>query len=430
MKLPMSDLIAFQRDQLGFFEARSHGATEPLVPLSMGVGPVFLVADAELVKPIMKADESVIDKGRLIYKLREILGESSMVLSGEEHRTRRAVMHAQLTRGVASTFVPEISTVIRQHAAMLAREGTFDAHQATAPLAVRIVATILFGHGVLSAADETALITSLHMAEDDVAAKIFKILPDLPWVHARKKRKLRAAQDMMAHVVQKTRANTKRHSLVSALEALNLSDKAMREEILLILLSGHHTSGSAAAWIFYFLATYPKLAAKIAEEARAISDDSGQIDPAKLPRATTTLAFVKETLRLYPSAYWLSRETKQPIKLGGRDLKPGTSLVISPWAIQRDPRYWPEPERFDLTRHHAGAAYLPFGVGPRVCVGMGLALLELQLIALEVASAFEIELVTPQPAPPPIPVITIIPPKLEMRFKPRASTGNQRREAA
>lgn len=254
----------------------------------MGAGHVYLVSDAELVRPIMKADEAVIDKGKLIYKLREIIGESSMVLSGEEHRKRRAVMHAQMSRGVSSTYVPEINAVIRQCAAQMMVAGTFDAHQVTASMAVRIIATILFGHGVLTAADETALINALHLAEDDLAAQIFKILPDLPWVRSRKKAKLSEANRTMALVVEKARANAKRHSLISALEELNLSEKAMQEEILLNLLAGHHTSGSAAAWILYFLGTYPDLAEAIAEEAAQLTNAAGEIDARKLPMAKTS----------------------------------------------------------------------------------------------------------------------------------------------
>ncbi|MFN0262472.1 cytochrome P450 [Tepidamorphus sp. 3E244] len=421
----MSDLIAFQRDQLGFFLQRGNDATEPLVRLSMGTGHVYLVSDADLVRPIMKADESVIDKGRLIYKLREIIGESSMVLSGEEHRKRRAVMHAQMSRGVTSEYVPEISAIIRQCAAQMAMSGSFDAHQVTASLAVRIIATILFGHGVLTTADENALINALHLAEDDLAAQIFKIIPDLPWVRSRKKAKLSEANKTMEFVVEKARSNAKRHSLISALEELNLSEKAMQEEILLNLLAGHHTSGSAASWVLYFLGKFPDLAEEIAQEARGLTDANGEIDPRRLSSAKTSLAFVKETLRLYPSAYWLSRETKQEMELGGRKLPAGSSLLISPWQMQRNPRYWPEPEKFDITRNHSGAAYMPFGSGPRVCVGMSLALLELQLFALEIAASFEVDLGNNVTAPPPIPAITIIPPPMEMRVTPRATPQHQ-----
>lgn len=89
--------------------------------------------------------------------------------------------------------------------------------------------------------------------------------------------------------------------------------------------------------------------------------------------------------------------------------------------MQRNPRYWPEPEKFDITRNHSGPAYMPFGVGPRVCVGMSLALLELQLFTLEIAASFEVKLDNSVPAPPPIPVITIIPPPMEMRVVPKAA---------
>lgn len=424
------DLIAFRRDPLTFFEERGSQASEPLVKLSMGPYPVYLVTDPELIRPVLRADESVIDKGRLIYKLREVIGDSSMVISGERHRQRRAALHAQLSKGVASTFVPEICAAVRSQSAHLARQESFDAHRATAPLAVRIIAAILFGGGVLTPGDEATLVTALHLAEDDLAAEIFKLFPDLPWVRHRKKKKLKQAKDAMHFVVQKARKQAKRHSLIAALEELDLTEKEMSDEILLLLLAGHHTSGTAAAWILYHLATMPDVAEAVAREAAAMTGPDGEIEAGRLSQARVSMALVKETLRLYPSAYWLSRETRQKIELGGRRIPKGASLLISPWHMHRDPRNWDNPEEFRLDRDPKGAAYLPFGAGPRVCVGMALGLLELQLIALEFASAFRIHALDAEPPGRPIPAITIVPPPIRLSLTPRYLEQRRESEAA
>lgn len=415
-----SDLTSFRHDPLAFFEEKGK-TKEPIVKLKMGPSPVYMVVDPKCIKPVLAAKEEDIDKGKLIYKLREIIGDSSMVISGERHKARRAAIHSQIAKGVTADYVPSISAIIRRDIARACQKNTFDCHELTANLAVGIIASILFGKGVLSSGDEAVLVDALHLAEDDLAAEIFRILPDLPWVRYRKKKRLKQAKDSMNFVVQKTRSEAKKHSLISALEGLDLTDKEMNEEILLLLLAGHHTSGTAAAWILYYLATEPELCSQLRDEAYDCLNDDLEFDPKLLSQASKSIAFVKEVLRLYPSAYWLSRETKVKTEIGGVKIPKKASILISPWQIHRDPKNWNDPEKFDIKRDHIGSAYLPFGSGPRVCVGMTLGLLELQLIALEFASAVDLKCHTKSPGRP-IPTITIVPPEIILSAKPTEIT--------
>ena len=99
---------------------------------------------------------------------------------------------------------------------------------------------------------------------------------------------------------------------------------------------------------------------------------------------------------------------------GGRQLKRGTSLLICPWQLQRDPRHWESPDRFLMTRKYTTDAYVPFGAGPRACAGMGVAMLELQLLALEIAAAYRFTGVTPNPAPWPKASVTLVPPPMSI----------------
>jgi cytochrome P450 len=210
---------------------------------------------------------------------------------------------------------------------------------------------------------------------------------------------------------------------------LGLGDEDIRDEIITMLLAGHHTTGSAAAWVLYYLATVPRLAERIAVEAASITGADGELRPEALSRAEHSQALVREVLRLFPSAHWFSRDAKIDLTIAGIKLRRGDSMIISPWHLHRDPRWWPQANDFHLDRSYGGRAYLPFGVGPRACLGMGLAMLELQLLALEFSSAFSLNIRGPVPKPIPTPSVTLIPPRilieLQVRDAPAASKATQ-----
>lgn len=414
-----SDLGAFRRDPLAFLLERGCGAAEPLVPMALGPSPVFLVTDPDLIRPMLKASEEDIDKGRFIHKLRSVVGVSSLTMSGEEYRRRRDILHTYMARGAVERLASPMAAEIRAVAADLSREGSFDPHARLAPLALKMACIALFGRQVLSPADEQALVTAVRLVEDDLADDLFRVWPLMPWAsHARSRRRA-FARETMKLVVRRVEAKAHDASVIRALREAGLNDRELTDEVLTMLLTGHHTTGSAAAWLLYHLATEPGLAEAVAQEAGFVCDRSGEVCAERLKNAPVSLALVREVLRLYPSAWWFSRETKRPLEIAGRKLKRGTSLIVAPWHLHRDPRHWEEPERFRLDRAHGSRAYLPFGLGPRACVGMGLAMLELQLIALEFASAFAFGAVAPYPAGRPVPSVTLLPPAMRIPVRIR-----------
>lgn len=422
MRQKFSDVSAFRHDPLELFARKGFTAREPLVKLNLGFSPVYLVTDPMLARAVLKTDEQQIDKGYLVQKLRKVIGKSSITMSGPEHQQRRALIHQHLARGIMNDYVTQIAGLIRRHAAFLIRENEFVAHDVTAPLALRIITSLLFGRDVLSSGDESALMEAVYVAETKMADSLFRMFPRTPWKALRDHKELRHSRQIMSFVVDRVRTRATSTSMLRALESLNLSNEDLRDEILLLLLAGHHTTGNAAAWVLYFLATEPGLSEKIRKEALSLVTESGEIDPLKLPRAEASLRLARETLRLYPPFYWFSREVRQPVDLGGMHLRKGTSLIISPWQIQHDPRNWDEPNKFRLDRTYNSPAFLPFGLGPRACVGIGLGLLELQLLALEMASACEVEILSEVPAPAPTPAVTLLPPKIRLRLRPKLLT--------
>jgi cytochrome P450 len=420
-----SDLTAFRRDPLTLFLKSGIAASEPLVPLALGPDPVYLVTDPDAVRPLLKAAEEDADKGRLIHKLRSVVGKSSLTISGAEHRLRREALHAHLAKGTVERLTTPMAAEIRAVGARLIKDKRFDPCAEMALLALKMICIVLFGREVLSPADEQALVKAVRMAEDDVADELFRVLPLMPWAKYKRDKKREFTREMMNLIVRRVRSRAHDASVLRALESAGLDDQELSNEILTLLITGHHTTGASATWLLYHLATEPGLADAIAEEAASLSDWNGEIRADRLKNAPLSLALVREVLRLYPSAWWFSRETKRTIEFGGRKLKRGTSLIIAPWHLHRDPRHWAEPDAFRLDRSYGSKAYLPFGLGPRACVGMGLAMLELQLIALEFASAFSFGCVTPFPAARPVPSVTLIPPEMQIEIRVREAARAQ-----
>lgn len=417
-----SDLSAFRRDPLRFLVERGNAASEPLLPLALGPRKIFLVIDPELVKPILKADEKDLDKGRLVHKMEAVVGRSSLTISGEEHRCRREPVNEQLSRGHVERLVPLMAGEIRHLAAHLVQQSAVNVHAMTAQLALKLICIALFGHQVLSPQDEHALVIAVRSVEDELADEMFRLLPLTPWASVARRRRRALARQTMSIVVQHVRGKAADASVLKTLEGLGLGDEAIRDEVLTMLLAGHHTTGSAAAWMLYHLAIEPGLIDAVAAEAQEISDASGEIRPQRLKSAALSLSIVREVLRLYPSAWWFSREVKRRTNIGGRRLSPGATIIISPWHLHRDPRHWPEPDRFRLDRSYTSRAYVPFGAGPRACVGMGVAMMELQLLALEIAATYQIANVVVQPAPQPRASLTLLPPHISMQFRLRERT--------
>ncbi|MGN1290719.1 MAG: cytochrome P450 [Bradyrhizobium sp.] len=414
-----SDVRAFRSDPLKFLLERGNASPLGLVPLHLGPAPVLLVNDPDLIRPILKAPETDVGKGRLIKKLSPVLGQSSLMLHGDEHKRRRAVLHKHMAKGSVEKYLPQMCAEIRAVGARLARLGAFDPHRFTATLALRTICIAVFGAQVISSGDEEALVQAVGTIEDDLADEMFRVLPLGPMSWYRRRQNRICAKLAMSTVVQRLRSSAGSTSALRDLEALGLSDRDLHDEILTLLLAGHHTTGSTAAWVLYHMAADPALMDEIADEAADCIGDDGELRVDAVRRADVSATLVKEVCRLYPSAWWFSREVMQPVTIGGRDLKVGTSLLLCPWQLQRDPRHFEDPDRFLMTRRYNTDAYIPFGAGPRACAGMGVAMLELQLLALEIAAAYRFTGVSPNPAPWPKASVTLVPPPMTIDIEVR-----------
>jgi cytochrome P450 len=166
----------------------------------------------------------------------------------------------------------------------------------------------------------------------------------------------------------------------------------LRNETITFLLAGHETTANALAWTFYLLSQNPDVERQLRVELSAVlSGRSPTVED--LPRLTFTTMVIQEAMRLYPPIWAIERRAIADDVIEGFHIPADSSVVISPYVLHRNEKFWPDAERFDPTRFIIRPrAYIPFGSGPRFCIGNEFAMMEARLIVPMVMQACHLEL--------------------------------------
>jgi cytochrome P450 len=174
-----------------------------------------------------------------------------------------------------------------------------------------------------------------------------------------------------------------------------MSDRQMLDEIMTLIVAGHETTASALNWLWYLVSQHPAVEHRLHAEADRLPDRDG--NGLSVSQISFTAALIQETLRLYPPGWLLTRRSITADAIGDYALPPDTDVLISPYLVHRHPLFWRDPERFDPDRFLVSEtaverfAYLPFGLGPRACIGEQLATMEMQQHVLRIAREFRLE---------------------------------------
>jgi cytochrome P450 len=177
-----------------------------------------------------------------------------------------------------------------------------------------------------------------------------------------------------------------------------LDDQAIHDELVTLYIAGHETTALTLDWAFYLLSQHPNIAARLRDELdRVLGGDPPTLDA--LPQLPCTQGVVKETLRLYPPAWFVSREPLEDVTLSSGDVLPKGSLILAiSYGTHRDPALYDAPQAFrperwvgDFEKSLPKGAYYPFGMGPRVCIGNGFAMMEAQLVLATLAQRYHVE---------------------------------------
>ncbi|HKY60149.1 MAG TPA: cytochrome P450 [Gemmatimonadota bacterium] len=379
--------LDFRRDPLGFFTllARRWG---DVAAFRLGVLRCCLVNRPDLIEALLVERDPRMLKPWDERQLAVALGQGLLTGSGERWRRQRRLVEPAFRGERLRGYAGSMDRIAGETAERWPPSAEIDVHAEVQRITLAIVAETLFGADLTPRAEEAA--HAFGVLTDRFESLLTGWLP-IPLAartpgNARLHRAVGRLQGIAAEIVQARRRAAGGDDLLSVLvEARDpgdrgLQDRELQEIVITLLAAGHETTALAIAWALHLVGAHPEVDARLAEEARQVSGGS---TTGRLPFAR---AVVRESLRLYPPAWGIGRETTRVIELGGFRIQPGTQVYVVPWVTHRDPRWFPQPERFDPDRWADGApaesarAWVPFGAGPRGCVGSGFAMIEAPLV--------------------------------------------------
>lgn len=394
--------------------------------------PYVTLFELESIEQVLVTDHALYIKDSFTQDLRRVLGTGLLTSEGELWRRRRKLTAPSFQRREVSIY----GDVMAERAEAFDRSqeagAVFDVHSALMHLTLDILVRALFGTRVSRAADVEHLLDRLMMDYLPVAAAWRVALPEwFPLLSRMRLANVRRKLDVILfELISERRVALERapasspttapKDLLARLmqardEGGSLSEAALRDEAMTLFLAGHETTALSLTYTLRLLAQHEHAAGRLHRELdRVLAGRTPTM--ADLPDLPYTRAVIDEALRLYPPAWALGRSPVTDVVLGGVRVPKGTQIIICPWVLHRDARFFADPLRFAPERWLDGPApprfaYLPFGAGPRVCIGQHFALAEAALILatlmqradFELAASTELELlpaVTLRPSGP------------------------------
>jgi len=402
--------------------------------LTLGPKQIVVLGDALIVNEVLALPSSSFRWGRMTKSLEIVIGPTSMIVSdGADHARRRGLTQPGFAKrrldGWMPVIVAETDRLIEE--LIDGRRGPVDLHVASRRLIRRLVIRVLFGEELAARSDEIGDVIEPAMAYAGGPVMSQFPHPFPVGQRAAAKRARRALDQILDQEIARRRGVIVGRSddrgeaarsdgstrvdgglldaLISAEDGGDpLSDAEIRDQIVTLIGAGFDTTSASLSWTLAEIAGQPDIWQRLRIEADRHLDRA--VSSASLQELPWSQATIRESLRLHPAGPISPRETLTAITAGPYDLAAGTVIAWSPYLMGRDPAAWSEPLRFRPERFMpipigsdevltpdpmAALAWLPFGRGPRRCIGFALAQMELVLIVSRLAQQLDIELVSP-----------------------------------
>jgi cytochrome P450 len=404
-------LPQFRKNPPVFLEttARDHG---DLVHFRLGPQDIYLVSNPEWIKDVLITHQTNFTKSRFLERAKILLGEGLLTSEGEFHRLQRRLVQPAFHRdrliGYASAMV-ETTAQTRED---WTDGAQLDMSREMMRLTLGVVAKTLFNADVSSDADEIGnALTQVMVLFDMVLMPFSEWIEKLPLPSVRRFEKARDFLDKTIYgIIAERRASKEdKGDLLSMLllaqdedGGAGMSDKQIRDEALTLFLAGHETTANALMWAWYLLSKNPLAAQKFYDEVDSVLQ--GRLPTFDdLPRLKYTEGVFAESMRLYPPAWVIGRRAIADYPIAQYTIPAKSIIMLSPWVVHRDARWFPEPGQFlperwafqDDTRPKF--SYFPFGGGMRVCIGERFAWMEGVLLLATVAQQWRFKLVPGHP---------------------------------
>jgi cytochrome P450 len=418
----VGNLFAFRSDPLGFLTKASREYGD-LVYYRFLHQNMYQVNHPDYVREILVANQSNFIKSRALQRAKILLGEGLLTSEGEYHLRQRRLVQPALHRERLARYAAAMSKC-----AVRAREhwqagSAMDVSVEMAQLTLAVVAKTLFSADIESEAPEIgAAMTSILQLFQVLLMPFSEYLDKLPLPATRRFEKARARLDATIYglIAERRKSGADTGDLLSMLllaqdeddRAVQMSDEQVRDEALTLFLAGHETGANALTWTWFLLSQYPEVERRLHEEIDTVLGNRPPelADLAQLRYAEMILA---EALRLYPPAWAIGRKALGDFTLGKFEIPAGSICIVSPFVVQRDAHWFPDPEKFDPERWRPEArdarhkfSYFPFGGGARVCIGERFAWMEGVIVMAAIAQKWRFRLAPGQHAEP-MPLVTL-----------------------
>jgi cytochrome P450 len=415
--------LHYARGPIAFIEGTA--ARGDIVEMRFLGKNAYAVSDPLLVDQILVKSAASFHKDVFLRELKGVLGEGLLTSEGDFWKRQRRLIQPAFHRDRIAAYAGIMTEHTTRGLARLRDGETLDIHHLLMEITAEIVTACLFGTSV---GDVAEVAHCLETVIQRFGNPLFLVMPAAAKLPLPINRRFAEAAPRLDRIVrgfiEKRRSlgtgPESRDLLAMLLDARDedggrMSDQQVRDEVLILFLAGHETTALALSWTLYELALNPGVEHRLHEELRTVL---GGRTPTfdDLPKLEYTARVVTESLRLHPPAWAIGRESHAPFDLAGHAFPPGTWIWILTWAIHRDARWFKDPLAFRPERWEDGLAkklpkfaYVPFGGGPRVCIGNQFALMEASLLLATIAQRFWLRV---EPGHPVVPD-----PAITLRFK-------------
>jgi cytochrome P450 len=400
-----------RRDPIGYLTrlARTYG---DIVRFRLLDKQTYLLNHPDYIRDILVTRQSNFTKTPTLRRAKRFFGEGLLTSEGEHHMRQRRMLQPAFHRERFESYSAVMTAYARETRDRFAPNAVIDMKGEMMRLTLAIVTRALFDADIEGDAKDVGIA----MADLLRSFRVF-LLPfsqtirRLPLPQNRRlDRALASVKEIVDRIIQEHRtAGGDKDDLLSTLLAIrdedgsSLSDEQLRDEILTLFVAGHETTALALTWTWYLLSRNPECERRVHEEIDAVLD--GRLPEFKdIPRLIYTERVIAESLRLYPPVWLIGRMAKEDFELDGVEIGKGSICLISPYLMHHDPRYFPDPDRFDperwrpeLREARPKFSYFPFGGGTRVCIGERFAWAELILVIATLAQKWRFRMETDAP---------------------------------
>lgn len=418
------NLREFRADPLGFLTdlARRYG---DVAAMRLGPANIWMLNHPDLVEDVLVTKNRVFRKHFALREARPSLGEGLLTSEGDFWRRQRRLAQPAFHRDRIEAYGRVMVEYTERMLTTWADGQRRDVQADMMRLTLEVVTKTLFDADI--SGESTDVAHAMETLMEGFTDRVNRLVKLPVWVpvpaNLRFRRAMRVVENALnAIITDRRRTGEDRGDLLSMLlqaqddegDGTGMTDRQLRDEAVTLFMAGHETTANTLAWVWYLLSLHPEAEAALHAELDAVLGGRAP-GVADLPRLVYTDQVVTEALRVMPTVWLVGREATEPTEVGGYAVPKGTTLWMSQWVIQRDPRWFDDPEAFRPGRWADGLAkrlhryaYFPFGGGPRVCIGNHFARMEAVLLLATIARRFR----------PLVPAGTVITPVATMTLRP------------